>query len=164
MEQLFLNDPTLWVLVSFVLFTALAFFLGRKSVTGMLDDKIDSIRVRITEAEFLKFQAEQLLADYQARMAGASQEADAIIAKAKAQAEDYGKQADASLAESMARREKMLKSRIEQMERAAIDDIRRYAAELAVSATTEIISQKLSSADASFLTGQSIERIAGKSN
>lgn len=35
----FLTDPTLWVLVSFVIFMVLAFVLGRRSVTGMMDAK-----------------------------------------------------------------------------------------------------------------------------
>jgi F0F1-type ATP synthase membrane subunit b/b' len=64
----------------------------------------------------------------------------------------------------MTRRESMLKARIEQMERVAIDDIRRYAADLAVTATTEIISQKLSEQKASALTDESIRHISEKLN
>ncbi|OFW98883.1 MAG: hypothetical protein A3J37_06715 [Alphaproteobacteria bacterium RIFCSPHIGHO2_12_FULL_45_9] len=64
----------------------------------------------------------------------------------------------------MTRREAMLKTRIDQMERSAVEDIRRYAAELAVSATTEIISQKLSEQKASALTDESIRHISEKLN
>lgn len=101
---------------------------------------------------------------YTSDLANASDEAEKIIARAKAQAADFRRQAEADFEDSMSRREEMLKTRIEQMERSAIDDIKRYAAELAVLATTEIISQKLSSADASRLTDESIRQISEKLN
>ncbi|MDY0028437.1 MAG: hypothetical protein RBR86_00695 [Pseudobdellovibrionaceae bacterium] len=164
MAQYFLEDPTLWVLLSFISFMVLAYVLGRRSVLGMMDAKIEKIRQQITSAEVLKSEAEALLFQYKSNLANASTEAEAIIAKAKAQAADYRKQAEVEFDETIARREDMLKSRIEQMERSAVDDIRRYAAELAVSASTEIISQRLSSSDVSRLADQSIQQISEKLN
>ncbi|HNQ91799.1 MAG TPA: hypothetical protein PKI93_02595, partial [Alphaproteobacteria bacterium] len=162
MSEMFMNDPTLWVLVSFVIFTLLAIVFGRGILFGMLDGKIAKIRDQIQTAERLKAEAEAMLAQYQTSLSNASAEAEAIIAKAKHQADDYRVQAETAFNETMARRETMLQNRIEQMERAAVDDIRRYAAELAVSATTELISQKLSVADAQRLSDQSIEQITEK--
>jgi len=164
MAQYFLEDPTLWVLLSFIAFMVLAFLLGRRSVLGMMDAKIEKIRQQISSAETLKSEAEALLSQYKANLANASSEAESIIAKAKAQAAYYRKQAEVEFDETIARREDMLKSRIEQMERSAVDDIRRYAAELAVSASAEIISQRLSSADATRLADQSIQQISEKLN
>jgi F-type H+-transporting ATPase subunit b len=159
-----LNDPTLWLVFSFVAFIVLAFVYGRKSVLSILDTKIEKIRNDISTAEKLQTEAEALLNQYKSNLQNASVEADRIIAKAKIQAEDIRKQSELDLAETMARRETMLKTRIDQMERAAIDDIRRYAAELAVSATTEIIAQKLSEQKASSLMDDSINNIGNKLN
>jgi F-type H+-transporting ATPase subunit b len=159
-----LNDPTLWLVFSFVAFVVLAFIFGRKSVLSILDTKIEKIRNDISTAEKLQTEAEALLNQYKSNLQNASVEADRIIAKAKIQAEDIRKQSELDLAETMARRENMLKTRIDQMERAAIDDIRRYAAELAVSATTEIIAQKLSEQKASSLMDDSINNIGNKLN
>ena len=164
MEQYLLNDPTLWVLLSFVAFMVLAFVLGRRSVLGMMDAKIAKIGEQISTAETLKVEAQALLSQYQSNLSNASKEAESIIAKAKAQAEDFRKQAETDFEDTMSRREEMLKSRIEQMERSAVDDIRRYAAELAVSATSDIITQKLSATDATRLANQSIEQISEKLN
>lgn len=164
MSEMFMNDPTLWVLVSFVVFVVLAFVFGRGIVVGMLDAKIAKIREQIETAERMKAEAETLLAQYKASLANASVEAEAIITKAMHQADDYRVQAEAAFNETMTRREAMLQNRIEQMERSAVDDIRRYAAELAVSATTELISQKLSVADAQRLSDQSIDQITEKLN
>lgn len=159
-----LNDSTLWLVFSFVAFIILAFIFGRKSVLSILDSKIEKIRHDISAAEKLQTEAESLLNQYKSNLQNASVEADRIIAKAKQQAEEIRKQSELDLSETMARRETMLKTRIDQMERAAIDDIRRYAAELAVSATTEIISQKLSEQKASSLADNSIRNVGDKLN
>lgn len=163
-NSIIFSDPTIWLVFSFVAFVVLAFVFGRQSVMGILDAKIEKIRNDIASAENLRNEAEAMLSTYQFHMRNASVEADRIIAKAKIQADDIRKQADKDLEETMARRESMLKTRIEQMERSAMDDIRRYAAELAVSATSEIISQKLSSQSANSLADESINRISEKLN
>jgi F-type H+-transporting ATPase subunit b len=159
-----LNDPTLWLVFSFVAFVVLAFLFGRKSVLSMLDSKIEKIRHDISAAEKLQTEAETLLNQYKSNLQNASVEADRIIAKAKLQAEEIRNQSELNFAETLSRRETMLKTRIDQMERAAIDDIRRYAAELAVSATSEIIAQKLSEQKASALADASIRNISDKLN
>ncbi len=159
-----LLDPTMWLVFSFIAFMVLAFVFGRKSVLNILDEKIEKIRSDISAAEKLQAEAETLLGKYKSDLQNASVEADRIIAKAKQQAEDIRAQAEKDFAETMTRREAMLKTRVEQMERTAVDDIRRYAAELAVSATTEIIAQKLSEQKASSLADESIRHIGEKLN
>lgn len=163
-EGLLHSDPTFWLIFSFVAFMVLAFVFGRKSVLGILDAKIEKIRTDISAAEKLQIEAEALLAQYKSDLQNASVEADRIIAKAKQQAADIQATAEKDFADTMARREAMLKTRVEQMERTAVEDIRRYAAELAVSATTEIIAQKLSEQKASALTDESIRHIGEKLN
>jgi F-type H+-transporting ATPase subunit b len=158
------HDPTLWLVFSFATFIILAFVFGRQSIMGSLDTKIEKIRNDIASAEKLHAEADAMLASYKSNLQNASVEADRIIAKAKIQADDIRKQAEKDFEDTMARRESMLKTRIEQMERSAVDDIRRYAAELAVSATSEIISQKLSSQSANSLADDSINRISEKLN
>lgn len=164
LTTILLHDPTLWLVFSFAAFVLLAFIFGRKSVLSVLDANIDKIRHDISAAEKLQAEAGDLLAQYKLNLQNASVEADRIISKAKQQAADIQATAEKDLADTMARREEMLKARIEQMEQTAIDDIRRYAAELAVSATTEIISQKLSEQKASALTDESIRHISEKLN
>lgn len=159
-----LHDPTLWLVFSFAAFMVLAFVFGRKSVLSILDAKIDKIRHDISAAEKLQTEAETLLNQYKSNLQNSSIEADRIIAKAKQQAEDIRLQAETDLNETMNRREAMLKNRIDQMERSAIEDIRRYAAELAVSATTEIIFQKLTEQKASSLMDDSIRNVGSKLN
>lgn len=164
MTDLFLHDPVVWLVISFTIFVVAAFIFGRKSATDVLDLEISKIRTQIAAAEKLKSEAEILVAHYQSNLKNAQIEADKIISGAKIQANDILVQSDAQLQESMERREAMLKNRIEQMERTAIDDIRRYAAELAVSATTQIITQTLNQQSIESLADKSIGNISGSLN
>ena len=161
-EFLLHNDPTFWLIFSFAAFMVLAFVFGRKSVLNILDAKIEKIRHDISTAEKLQAEAEAMLAQYKSDLQNASVEGDRIIARAKQQADDIRATAEKDFADTMTRREAMLKTRIEQMERSAVEDIRRYAADLAVTATTEIISQKLSEQKASALVDESIRHVAQK--
>ncbi len=162
--NILLEDATLWVLVSFVIFVAIAFLKGRKAITEMLDNKIASIRAEIANAETLRNDAEKLLLEYEARKKAAHIEAERLLLDAKKQAAELHEKAERELQDTMQRRESMMKERIERMEEQAMADIRKYAADLAISATTEIIAQKLDQAASSQLADQSISKIAGKLN
>lgn len=158
------HDPTAWVALSFAIFVIAAFVFGRKSVLSGLDARIETIRKEIATAEELKSQAQSLLADYQAKQAAASQEAGKIIQQAKTQAEQMRKHAEEEFENTMARKEAALKERIVRMEESAMDDIRRYAAELAINATTQIIAQKMDATSAEKLADASIRKVSENLN
>jgi len=162
--NLFMSDPTIWVLVSFVIFIIGAFVFGRKTVLNMLDAKIDNIKAEISNAESLRDQAQRLLQEYETKQKAAQSEAEKMLEAARKQAAELHAKADSELTETLARRESMMADRIKRMEEAAMDDIRRYAADLAISATKEIISQKLDQASANRLAEDSIRKVSGNLN
>lgn len=162
--NIFMEDPTIWVLISFVIFVVLAVVFGRTAVLKILDAKIMAIRTEIANAEALRNEANKLLLEYETKQKAAHSEAERMLTDAKQQAIDLHKRADEELTATMARREAMMKDRIQRMEEQAFADIRKYAADLAISATTEIISQKLDQASASKLADQSISKVSGNLN
>lgn len=164
MMDLILHDPTVWVALSFAVFVILAFVLGRKMIVASLDTKIAKIREEIETSDRLRTEALDLLAQYQQKQKNAQLEADRILTDAATQAKVMQAKLDAEFEESMARREQMLKERIVRMQDQARDDIRRYAAELAMSATAEIISQKMDQTRASGLVDQSISKVSDQLN
>lgn len=164
MMDLILHDATLWVALSFALFVTLAFVLGRKSIVASLDEKIAKIRDEIETSDRLRAEAMALLAQYEDKQKNAQLEAERIVTDATAQAKAIQAKLDAEFEDSMARREQMLKERIVRMQDQARDDIRRYAAELAMSATAEIITQKMDQSRASSLVDQSIRKVSDQLN
>ena len=162
--DMLLHDATLWVVISFAVFVTAAFVLGRKMIIASLDSKIAQIRSEIETSDRLRAEALELLEQYKDKQKNASLEAQSIIEKATEQAGLIQKQLDAEFEESIKRRETMLKNRIAQMQDQARDDIRKYAAELAMSATAEIITQKMDQGRASQLIDESIASISKQLN
>ncbi len=155
----FFQDPVSWILVSFVIFVGLAFKFGRQSVLNKLDARIETIRKDIATAEALKTEAAALLVEYQRKQADALKEAGKLVDSAKEQALELQRHAEAEFTATMVRREAQMKDRLVRMEETAMDDIRRYAAELAVSATTQIIAEKMDAKTAQKLADSSIDKI-----
>ncbi|HPD82425.1 MAG TPA: hypothetical protein PLK85_01280 [Alphaproteobacteria bacterium] len=143
MIELLSHDTALWVAISFAIFVAFAFKVGRKSVINGLDAKIEEIKTEIETAERLRVEAQELLAQYQRKQRDAEQEASEILKKAKEQAKQLTQTAETDLAELMARRETQLTERLRRLEENAIAEIQNHAADLAVAATTEMIIQTL---------------------
>lgn len=160
MLELLAHDTNVWVLISFIVFAFFAFKLGRASVTGALDKKIDAIRTEIQTAESLRIEAQELLAQYQRKQRDAEKEAAQIVASAKEHARRIQETAEAELVETMARREAQLADRLKRIEQNAMADIQSHAAELAVSATTEIIARTLDEKTAKTLADTSVQSVA----
>lgn len=156
----FLQDTNFWVLLSFTLFVVVALKFGRAKVLGSLDAKIEKIRNDINTAESLRIEAQELLAQVERKQRDANVEANTIIATAKASAEMIRKDAEADLDSMIARKEAQLADRLSRMEDSARAEIQAYAAELAVKATTEIITARLDQAANDRLIDKSIQSIA----
>lgn len=156
-----IHDPTAWLAISFVLFLFILVKKGRGALLGMLDNRIESIRSEIETAENLRVEAQELLAQYQRKHRDAVKDAEQIIANAEKRAEEITKEAEAELKEISSRREKQLKERLARMEQSAIAEIQKYAADLAIKATAEIISDHLDKKQNASLVDQAIKDLPG---
>lgn len=137
------HDTGIWVAISFLIFAIIAFKLGRKSILNGLDARINEVKDEIDTAERLRVEAQELLAQYQRKQRDAEKEAQEIISRAKKQAETMAKTSEAELNETIARREIQLTERLKRLEENAISEIQNYATDIAVAATTDIITQTL---------------------
>lgn len=152
----FQHDANAWVAVSFVLFAALVWFKGRKAILAMLDGKIATIRQEIATAESLRAEAQKLLKEYEHKHKAALSESEKILATARHQAEAIRVQADADLEKTVQVRERQLAERLERMKQNALEEIQRYAADLAIQATRDIIREQLDQSSKDKLIDQSI--------
>jgi len=153
------TDTGIWVAISFLLFAAFAFVMGRTSVTAKLDSHINEIKLEIENAERLRVEAQELLAQYQRKQRDSEQEAADILENAKEQSKQTQKNADADLEESLTRREEQLTERLQRLEENAIVEIQNYAAQLAVQATREMIIQTMDEATNDDLNAQAIQNL-----
>jgi F-type H+-transporting ATPase subunit b len=142
-EPGFFAEPRNWVFIAFVLFFVL---FGRKlwaALAGMLDDRGTKVRTELEEAARLRQEAEAMLRDAEARRADALREAQALIDGAKAEAGRVAAAAGAEAEASAKRREQMALDRIAAAEKAAVDEVRLTAVEVATVAARQVIAEGL---------------------
>lgn len=133
------HDTNIWIIFSFVIFAFIVTKAAKAALANVVDARIEKIKRELEEAENLHTEAQELLAQYQRKHANAVKEAEEIIENAELYATKIRKQAKKELKENIERRESQLAERIERMKDNAIVEIQRYAADVAIDATREII-------------------------
>lgn len=135
-------DATAWVSLAMAVFILILVF---KKVPGLiggaLDGRIAQIKAQLEEASKLRAEAEALKAEYEAKLAAAAGEADAMRKSAGHEAETLLADAKANAVALVARRQKMAEDKIGAAERAAIADIRTRAVNAATGAAAVLIAQ-----------------------
>jgi len=142
-EESFFADPRNWVIIAFFLFFII---FGRKlwsALTQMLDDRGAKVRVELEEAARLRQEAEAMLRDAEARRADALREAKALIDGAQAEAARVAAAASAEAEAAAHRREQMAMDRIAAAEKAAVDEVRLTAVDVATAAARQVIAEGL---------------------
>ena len=158
-------EPEFWVAVAFVILMGVFAYLGvHRTVLKTLDHRSERIKAELDDARRLKQDAAKLLAEYQARHASAEKEAQDIITQAKAEAERIATEAKAKMEDFVARRTKTAEGKIELAEAQAIADVRAAAANAAVAAASNILSQSVKGSVADDLLAKGIAEVRAKLN
>ena len=158
----FLQDPTFWVLVAFVIFIAATARPISRLATAGLDKRADKIRSDLEEAEKLREEAQDLLAGYQRKQRDAIGETEAIIAHAREEAERLSQQGLEKLEAALERRRKLALERITQAEAQALDVVRAKTVDMALDATRDFLSHELKGKQADALIDAAIKDMSGK--
>lgn len=155
----FFASPHTWVLISFILFFVL---FGRKiwgALSGMLDERAATVKAELEEAAKLRQEAEAMLRDAERRRAEAVDDAKAMIDGAQAEARRVAEATAAEAEASAKRREQMALDRIAAAEKAAVDEVRQTAAEIATAAARQVIAEGLSPEAGRRLIDQAIAQL-----
>ena len=155
-EESFWSDPRSFVALAFVIFFAI---FGRKIwgvLTAMLDKRADEVRAELAEAQRLRQEAEAMLRSANAQRESALADATRLLEGAKTEATRLAAAAAAEAEASAKRREQMAMDRISAAEKAAVDDVRMVAAEVATVAAEVVIRAGLSAETDSGLIDRAI--------
>jgi F-type H+-transporting ATPase subunit b len=157
-----LHNPEFWILVAFVIFVAGIFKPARQRILAALDARAERIKADLDEAQRLREEAQGTLAAYQRKQRQAVKEADEILTHAQEEAELFRDRAAEDLEAALSRREKMAVDRIAQAEADAVQEVRKIAAEVAVAATRELVSERLDKAKADALIKDAAKELPKK--
>jgi F-type H+-transporting ATPase subunit b len=158
-EESFFGDPKNWVVIAFILFFVL---FGRKlwgALAGMLDARAVAVKAELEEASKLRREAESMLRDAEKQRSDALADAKALIDGARAEAGRVTAAAAAEAEASARRREQMAIDRIAAAEKAALDDVRLAAADIATTAARQVLAEGLTADADAELIDQAIARL-----
>jgi F-type H+-transporting ATPase subunit b len=156
------GDPTFWVAVAFVIFIAILARPIAKAVPKALDERALKIKRDLDEAERLRIEAQDLLAEYQRKQRDAVREAGEIVAHARAEAARLTEDGRKRLEQSLKRREQLAVERIARAETAALAEVRAKAIDVAIEATRRLLAERAAGAKADTLIDAAIKDLPGK--
>lgn len=157
-----LHDPTFWVAIALAIFVLATFKPVSKLVTKGLDDRAEKIKDELDEAERLRNEAADLLAQYQRKQRDAAGEAEAIIQHAKEEAERMDREGRERIKASLERREKLAMDRIALAEQQAIERVRARAVDVAIAATEDILKASMDAKKSNALINDAIDQLPGR--
>lgn len=135
-------DATAWVSLAMAVFIGILLFKKVPAlIGGVLDGRIAQIREQLAEASRLRAEADALKAEYEAKLAAAVGEADAMRKSAEHEAETLIADAKVNAEALIVRRQKMAEDKIGAAERTAVAAIRTRAVNAATAAAAVLIAQ-----------------------
>jgi F-type H+-transporting ATPase subunit b len=133
----------IWTIVCFLitLFVLKKFAFG--PIQNMIDERRARIRSSVEEAENARTEARKLLEEHKALIAGAKNEAGAILAEARRVGDSQRERAKEEIEADRQRRLEDTRKQIEAETTRALEQIRSEVAELALVATEKVVGQVL---------------------
>lgn len=154
---------TLWATIALFIFLGIVVYLKvPATIAKSLDQRAAKIKSELGEAQRLRNEAQQLLAEYQRRRVEAEKEAGEILAAAKREAETLIGDAHKKSEEYVARRAALAEQKIGQAEREAVAEVRSIAVDVATEAARTVLAGKLDAETAGRLFTDSVKAVQAK--
>jgi F-type H+-transporting ATPase subunit b len=155
----FLTPLLFWSAVSFAILLFLLKRYAFPAITEMLDARERTIAQNLAKAEQARKEAEQLLAEYQAKLKAAQQEATAMLDQARKQGQQLADETQRRVKEETDRalaasRDEMARERLR-----LTKEVREQAVGLVLAATERVIRRSLTDADSKRLVKEAIEQL-----
>ncbi|GGB58714.1 F0F1 ATP synthase subunit B family protein [Blastomonas aquatica] len=160
-----LLNGTFFVSVAMLILIGIVLYKKVPAIIGAsLDRKIASIKAELDQAHALRADAEKLRAEYEAKLAAATQEAADMNDRAEADAEAILAKARTDAENLIVRRQKMATDKIAAAERAAIAEIRSKVALAATGAAASLIAENHNADADKSLVDQTVAQLGARLN
>ena len=150
------SDPRFWVFIAFIIFIGVMIKPVRKILLINLGDKIQEIKDSIDQAEKIKNDAQLALSEIKKRQNEIKGEIDLIEQEAKEKITIIEKNAHTKLIDQINKRNALASVKIDQMTRDANTEIQKHITQIAISATVNILENKLNDKEKQHLINQSV--------
>jgi F-type H+-transporting ATPase subunit b len=158
-------DATFWAMIALFIFLGVVVYM---KVPGMiakaLDERAAKIRNDLDEAQKLRQEAQQLLAEFQKKRKEAEKEAADMVAAAKRESDLIIEEAHKKTEEYVARRAALAELKIGQAERDAVNEVRSIAVDVATEAARAVLAARLDEKASAELFKDSLTALETKLN
>ena len=151
-------DATFWVTISFFIFIGiLVYFKVPQKVVGALNQNITNIKDQINEAEKLKEDAKNILAEHEKKISSSKNEVRKMIDKANDEAEKNVIKTNREFHNLMENRKKSAEERIKQLKNQAVKDIKNASVKIAMESVEKLIKNSIDKSKLDKIYNASIE-------
>ena len=151
-------DATFWVTISFFIFLGiLIYFKIPQKIKETLEQNILNIKNQLTEAEKLKEDAKNILAEHEKKISNSKNEVKDMIDKANEDAEKNIIRTNEEFHKLMENRKKGAEDRITQLKNQAVKDIKNASVKIAIESVEKLIKNSIDKSKLDKIYSSSIE-------
>ncbi len=151
-------DATFWVTISFFIFLGiLIYFKIPQKIKETLEQNILNIKNQLTEAEKLREDAKNILAEHEKKISNSKKEVKDMIDKANEDAEKNIIRTNEEFHKLMENRKKGAEDRITQLKNQAVKDIKNASVKIAIESVEKLIKNSIDKSKLDKIYSSSIE-------
>ena len=152
-------DATFWVAISFFIFLGILIYLKvPQKINNLLTDKINEMKKELNEAEKLKFEAKNLLSNYENKIDKSKKETQDIINLAKEDAEKNILDKTNKFHQLIENKKKNAEQKIIQMKENALKDIKNISVKISIETVEHLIKNSIDENKIAKLYTKSLEQ------
>ena len=152
-------DATFWVAISFFIFLGILVYLKvPQKINNLLNDKINEMKNELNEAERLKFEAKDLLSNYENKIDKSKKETQDIINLAKKDTEKNILEKTKKFHQLIENKKRNVEQKIVQMKENALKDIKNTSVNIRMEAVKHLIKNSIDEKKITKLYANSLEQ------
>ena len=152
-------DATFWVAISFFIFFGILIYLKvPQKINNLLNDKINEMKNELNEAERLKFEAKNLLSNYENKIDKSKKETQDIINLAKKDTEKNILEKTKKFHQLIENKKRNAEQKIIQMKENALKDIKNTSVNISIEAVKHLIKNSIDEKKITKLYAKSLEQ------
>ena len=137
-------DATFWVAISFFIFLGVLIYLKvPQKINNLLTDEINEMKKELNEAERLKFEAKNLLSNYESKIDKSKKETREIINLAKKDSEKNILEKTKKFHQLIENKKKNTEQKIIQMKENALKEIKNISVKISMEAVEHLIKNSI---------------------
>ena len=152
-------DATFWVAISFFIFFGILIYLKvPQKINNLLTDQINEMKKELNESERLKFEAKNLLSNYENKIDKSKKETREIINLAKNDSEKNILEKTKKFHQLIENKKKNVEQKIIQMKENALKDIKNISVKISMEAVERLIKNSIDEKKIAKLYTKSLEQ------